>query len=164
MAELLPLNEVAPAKVERLLDDAFGADRFGRTAYLLRKHSKAIPALSFALIEDGGLIGCIQCWPVRIGALPLVLVGPVAVAPEWQGKGIGHRLMHAMLEAAGKIGEPAMAMIGDPEYYQRFGFTAAYTGGWTLPGPWEPHRLLARNAAALALPVTGMLEEDDRAL
>lgn len=164
MFELVALNSVAPGKVERLLDDAFGTDRFGRTAYLLRKRSKAIAPLSFALIESGEPVGSIQCWPVRIGDFPIVLVGPVAVTPELQGKGIGHQLMHAMLEAAAKIGEPVMVMIGDPEYYERFGFSAKQTGGWVLPGPWEPRRLLARNTRAIAVPETGMLEEDGRAL
>lgn len=164
MAELVPLASIAPEKVERLLDAAFGSDRFGRTAYLLRTRSKPITALSFALVDAGEPVGSIQCWPVRIADFPVVLVGPVAVVPEMQGKGIGHRLMHAMLEAAAKIGEPVMVMIGDPEYYERFGFTAGLTGGWALPGPWEPRRLLARNAAAAVVPATGMLEEDDRAL
>jgi predicted N-acetyltransferase YhbS len=164
MPELIPLNEVTPDKVEQLLDDAFGTDRFGRTAYLLRKRSKPIAPLSFALLNDGEPVGSIQCWPVRIGNFPIVLVGPVAVTPSLQGKGIGHQLMHAMLEAAAKIGEPVMVMIGDPEYYGRFGFSAEQTGGWSLPGPWEPRRLLARNAKGVTLPETGMLEEDDRAL
>jgi predicted N-acetyltransferase YhbS len=78
----------------------------------------------------------------RSADFPIVLVGPVAVTPELQGKGIGQQLMHRMLEAAAKIGEPVMVMIGDPEYYERFGFTAEQTGGWTLPGPWEPRRCL----------------------
>lgn len=164
MSELFPLNEVAPEKVEQLLDDAFGSDRFGRTAYLLRKRSKPIVPLSFAIIENGEPVGSIQCWPVRVGDFPIVLVGPVAVTPSLQGKGIGHQLMHAMLEAAAKIGEPVMVMIGDPEYYGRFGFSAEQTGGWSLPGPWEPRRLLARNAMGVTLPETGILEEDDRAL
>jgi predicted N-acetyltransferase YhbS len=115
-------------------------------------------------VESGIPIGSIQCWPVRIGDFPIVLVGPVAVTPNQQGQGIGHQLMHAMLEAAGKMGEPVMVMIGDPEYYERFGFNSSQTGGWTLPGPWEPRRLLARNAKGLAVPTSGMLEEDDRAL
>ena len=164
MPELIPLNEVAPEKVKQLLDDAFGTDRFGRTAYLLRKRSKPIVPLSFAIIENGEPVGSIQCWPVRVGDFPIVLVGPVAVTPSLQGKGIGHQLMHAMLEAAAKIGEPVMVMIGDPEYYGRFGFSAEQTGGWSLPGPWDPRRLLARNAKGVTLPETGMLEEDDRAL
>ncbi|MEQ1550436.1 N-acetyltransferase [Sphingorhabdus sp.] len=160
MPELIALNSVAPEKVERLLDDAFGADRFGRTAYLLRKHSKPIAPLSFAMLEKGEPVGSIQCWPVRIGDFPIVLVGPVAVIPKLQSKGIGHQLMHAMLAAAAKIEEPVMVMIGDPEYYGRFGFSAEQTGGWLLPGPWEPRRLLARNANGVTLPETGMLEED----
>lgn len=164
MRELVPLSSVAPEKVERLLDDAFGTDRFGRTAYLLRKRSKPIASLSFASLENGEPVGSIQCWPVRIGDFPIVLVGPVAVTPRLQGKGFGHLLMHAMLEAAAKIGEPVMVMIGDPEYYGRFGFSADQTGGWALPGPWEPRRLLARNAKGVSVPENGMLEEDDRAL
>ena len=164
MPELIPLNEVTPDKVEQLLDDAFGSNRFGRTAYLLRKRSKPIVPLSFAIIENGEPVGSIQCWPVRVGDFPIVLVGPVAVTPSLQGKGIGHQLMHAMLEAAAKIGEPVMVMIGDPEYYGRFGFSAEQTGGWSLPGPWDPRRQLASNAKGVTLPETGMLEEDDRAL
>lgn len=164
MPELVPLDSVAHEKIERLLDAAFGSDRFGRTAYLLRTRSRPIAALSFALVDAGEAVGSIQCWPVRIDDFPVILVGPVAVAPALQGKGIGHRLMHAMLEAAEKIGEPVLVMIGDPDYYERFGFTSELTGGWALPGPWEPHRLLARNAGAISVPETGVLVEDDHAL
>ena len=161
MTELVPLDQIPPVQIEALLDAAFGADRYGRTAYLLRKGSTAIDALSFAIKDDDKLVGSIQCWPVQIAGTKLVLVGPVAVLPECQGKGIGHRLMYASLDAAKRLGEPAMVMIGDPEYYDRFGFSAAATGGWTLPGPWEARRLLARNAGAHHLPGTGMLERAD---
>jgi predicted N-acetyltransferase YhbS len=161
MADLLPLAGVDPASIETLLDRAFGADRHGRTAYRLRKGSRFIDPLSFAVCDGSVLIAAIQCWPVQIAGSPLVLVGPVAVDPDHQNAGNGRRLMHAMLEAAPKIGEPAMVMIGDPEYYGRFGFSADLTAGWTLPGPWEAHRLLARNGAGRALPTNGMLERAD---
>ncbi len=161
MTELLPLDQIPPEQTEALLDAAFGTDRHGRTAYLLRNGSMAITALSFAIKDNDTLVGTIQCWPVQIGGTKLVLVGPVAVLPERQGQGVGHRLMYASLDAAGRLGEPAMVMIGDPEYYDRFGFSATATGGWTLPGPWEPRRLLARNVAAHRLPETGMLERAD---
>jgi predicted N-acetyltransferase YhbS len=158
MAELLPLSGCVPQDIEALLDAAFGKDRHGRTAYRLREGSEAIAELSFALFDDGELIASIQCWPVCIGTAPLVLVGPVAVVPHRQNEGHGHRLMHAMLAKASSLGDPAMVMIGDPEYYARFGFTADATTGWALPGPWEPRRLLARNVAGHGLPATGMLE------
>jgi predicted N-acetyltransferase YhbS len=74
---------------------------------------------------------------------PLVLVGPVAVAPERQQAGVGRRLMQAALDAAGD--DTALMLIGDPEYYGRFfGFSAEHTGGWRLPGPVERRRLLAK--------------------
>ena len=38
----------------------------------------------------------------------------------------------------------ALFLIGDPDYYGRFGFTAERTGGWRAPGPVERRRLLAR--------------------
>ena len=44
----------------------------------------------------------------------------------------------------GRCRRDALMLIGDPEYYGRFfGFTAERTGGWRLPGPFEPRRLLA---------------------
>jgi predicted N-acetyltransferase YhbS len=54
-----------------------------------------------------------------------------------------------------------MVMIGDPEYYGRFGFEAEGTSGWTLPGPGDPRRLLLRNSNMVALPTHGMLGPTD---
>lgn len=141
------LAEANPLAVEALLDAAFGADRHTRTAYRIRLGTTAIPALSFAAFDADRLVGTLQSWPVFVGDAPVVLVGPVAVAPDVQRGGIGQSMMAALLDAA-----PAtpMAMIGDPEYYGRFfGFTADATGGWNVPGPVERHRLLARNADGL---------------
>jgi predicted N-acetyltransferase YhbS len=161
LTELVSLNRVPAEAVEQLLDDAFGQDRHSRTAYLLRIPQTEIAALSFAILDGNRLTGSIQCWPIKLDNTRLVLVGPVAVAPDRQGTGLGKRLMQAMLDAAAHRGNPPMAMIGDPEYYGRFGFSAEQTGGWTLPGPWEARRLLVRNVAGHRLPETGMLERDD---
>ena len=151
MTDLVALSSVYADIIEKLLDDAFGKDRMQRTAYLLRKAMPVIEHLSFAVAEQGCVIGSIQCWPVAVAGAPLILVGPVAVAPDRQGQGIGHRLMHAALGAL-QPGDAPMVMIGDPEYYGRFGFHAEGTGGWTLPGPWEPRRLLLRNPQSIMLP------------
>jgi predicted N-acetyltransferase YhbS len=158
------LSDITPSAVEHLLDAAFGADRFGRTAYRLRQGMDAVPALSFALVEDGELVGTIQCWPVAHhapngSATPLVMVGPVAVRPDVQRGGHGRLLMAHMLEAAGTAADGALMMIGDPEYYGRFfGFTADATGAWDLPGPYEKHRLLARAVNGHGLPTgAGMI-------
>jgi predicted N-acetyltransferase YhbS len=164
LVEFLPLAAIDSAAVEDLLDAAFGPDRFGRTAYRLREGGTAIAALSFALVEDGALIGTIQCWPVAHRGVdgaetPLVMVGPVAVRPDIQRGGHGRALMAHMLAAAEAHADGALMMIGDPEYYGRFfDFTADATGAWDLPGPFEKRRLLARAVNGHALPTSaGMI-------
>ena len=154
MYQLVPLATIDPPAVEALLDRAFGPDRHARTAYKVRGGTAPVPELSFAAVDESGtLLGTIQCWPVALdcdagGSVPLVMVGPVAVAPERQQAGIGRALMERMLAALPGCtteGCDALMLVGDPEYYARFfGFTADRTGGWRLPGPFEPRRLLAR--------------------
>jgi len=143
---LTPIAEADPADVEALLDAAFGADRRQRTAYRLREGVGAIPELSFAAWKGGRLVGTLQSWPVALVTGEevdrLVMVGPVAVAPDLQNTGVGRALMDALLRAA--TDEDALMMIGDPEYYARFGFTAEATGGWRIDGSYEQPRLLAR--------------------
>lgn len=166
-ATLIPLEAVDPAMIEAVLDRAFGADRHARTAYRIREGMPWLPALSFAALdEDDLLVGTIQCWPIALqtkqGQVPLVMVGPVAVVPERQGEGYGVGLMSAMIAADAQLaadGGAALAqvLIGDADYYGRWGFSAAMTGGWRCPGPYEPHRLLARGAALAAMPAEGML-------
>ena len=167
-ASLIPLSVVPEAMVEELLDRAFGRDRHARTAYRIRAGMEWLSALSFAALDaDEMLVGTIQCWPVGLmepsgRALPLIMVGPVAVLPERQGEGFGQGLMAAMLDAEARLAADgqmpfAQMLIGDADYYGRWGFSAAMTGGWRCPGPYEAERLLARGPALAAMPVEGML-------
>jgi predicted N-acetyltransferase YhbS len=161
---IIPLDNVDPALVEDLLDRAFEPARHTRTAYKVREGTDWLPALSFALLdEDERLAGTIQAWPVALTPpegkrQPLIMVGPVAVVPEQQGRGFGKALMVASLAALSPEAPLPQVMIGDPEYYGRFwGFTNAPTAGWDLPGPFERHRLLVRADNPAALPKQGML-------
>lgn len=167
-ASLIPLSACDPAMIEAVLDRAFGPDRHARTAYRIRAGMAPLDALSFAALdEDDLLVGTIQCWPIALTtpqgvAVPLVMVGPVAVVPERQGEGFGIGLMSAMIAADAQLAETTGAslpqvLIGDAGYYGRWGFTDAATSGWRCPGPYEQHRLLARGAALSAMPGEGML-------
>lgn len=156
---LTPLSDAPAEAVETLLDAAFGADRHGRTAYRLRQGVSWLPALSFAAWQGSRLVGTLQSWPVALrteaGEELLVMVGPVAVAPDLQGQGVGKALMNALIAAAEAERAGALIMIGDPEYYGRWGFTAEHTGGWRIDGPFEQRRLLAR--LQRPMPQTGLL-------
>jgi predicted N-acetyltransferase YhbS len=138
VTEILPLTQIAAADVEALLDAAFGKDRHERTAYKLRAGTSAIPALSFAAVQGGRLVGTLQSWPVRIESRtgefsPLTLVGPVAVSPSLQRSGIGRTLMAHMLDVADAGAADALMMIGDPEYYGRGGLAPPRPGRTSPP-------------------------------
>jgi predicted N-acetyltransferase YhbS len=164
VTNILPLVSQTDEAIEQLLDAAFGADRRGRTAYVIRQGMPWLPELSYAALDDAGmLVGTLQSWPVALhGAdgtvTPLVMVGPVAVMPDHQGGGHGRALMDAVVRDARTQRSAPLMMIGDPEYYGRFwGFTADETGLWEAPGPFERHRLLALETGGGAIPRQGML-------
>jgi predicted N-acetyltransferase YhbS len=166
-ATIIPLEAVDPAMIEEVLDRAFGPDRHARTAYRIREGMDWLPGLSLAALDaDEMLVATIQCWPIGLqtkkGQVPLVMVGPVAVVPERQGEGFGIGLMSAMLAEDARLAATGgralpQVLIGDAEYYGRWGFSAAMTGGWRCPGPYEQHRLLARGHGLAAMPAEGML-------
>ena len=165
---MVPLNSVADEAIERLLDAAFGADRHGRTAYLIRSGTPWLPDLSFAVLDDGGdLIGSLQSWPVALthadgSQTPLIMVGPVAVRPDCQGGGHGRALMDIVIATARDRRSDPLIMIGDPEYYGRFwGFSAGGTAGWDCPGPFEKRRLLALSVDGRPVGGAGMLTPRD---
>jgi putative acetyltransferase len=88
-------------------------------------------------------------------ALRAVGLGPVAVHPRFQRSGIGSGLVRDALAVAAETGEEMVFVVGEPEYYSRFGFSAQtakpfaspYAGpylmalslreGWALPGSGE---------------------------
>lgn len=161
-AHLAPLCMADGAAIEALLDLSFGTDRHQRTAYRLRDGVQPDPAASCAAFDEHGrLVGSVQSWPLALvqangTTTPLWLVGPIAVHPDRRSEGIGRTMLRRALDAIDRSGIPAV-LIGDPEYYAPFGFTADATAGWSLPGPFERRRLLARLDDGMALPATGML-------
>ena len=161
---LIPLDNVDTALVDALLDRAFEPERRQRTAYKIREGADWLPGLSFAAIDaEEHLVGTIQCWPVALKtpdgrSVPMIMVGPVAVLPEYQGFGYGQALMTATISSLSPEAPLPQVMIGDPDYYGRFwGFTNEPTRHWQLPGPFERHRLLVRCDNLAILPREGML-------
>ena len=76
--------------------------------------------------------GAVAATPVLDPAKPrlgIVGLAPVGVVPEYQGKGIGSRLIREGLLACREAGYGAAVVLGEPGYYGRFGFGRASERG-----------------------------------
>ncbi|MFO1034683.1 MAG: N-acetyltransferase [Hyphomicrobiales bacterium] len=140
--------------IEALLDAAFGLSRRTKTSYRLREGSRAAPGLSLVARDaELGLVGTISYWPLRIGkaGTQALLLGPIAIHPQRQNRGIGLALMKATLAKAQAQGHALVILVGDAPYYARVGFMKVPDGQLLLPGPVDPARLLFLELRAGAL-------------
>lgn len=137
---------------EMLLDRCFGPRRRAKTSEKLRRGRLPAEGLALVAEEEGRLIGTVRLWHVDAGkGTPALLLGPLAVARDIQGSGLGSALMREALSRAKAFGHRAVLLVGDAPYYNRFGFTAEATTGLWLPGPFEAGRFLAHEIVAGAL-------------
>ena len=146
-----PADEPA---IETLLDEAFGLSRRTKTSYRLREGNTAADGLSMVVREPGlGIVGTISYWPLRIGTdgTKALLLGPIAIHPQRQNRGIGMALMRTTLAKAAEQGHALVILVGDAPYYARVGFMKVPDGQLLLPGPVDPKRLLFLELRAGAL-------------
>jgi putative acetyltransferase len=89
--------------------------------------------LSLVAQAEDRVIGHVAVSPVSIsdGALGWYGLGPLSVMPEHQGRGTGSALMREALRRLRGYGAAGCVLLGEPNYYQRFGFRA--NPGLTLP-------------------------------
>jgi predicted N-acetyltransferase YhbS len=137
---------------EALLDDAFGETRYRKSSERLREDRLPAEGLSFIASEGKRVIGTARLWNVACGnSQSALLLGPVAVAEDCRSRGLGGAMVRRAIQTARKLGYGAIVLVGDPAYYNRFGFSAVKTGALWMPGPFERHRLLGRELKAGAL-------------
>ena len=128
--------------IDRLHERAFGPGRFARTAYRLREGVPPLADLSFTALVGTLIVGSVRITPVRAGAAPALVLGPLTVEPAFEGRGIGAALIARSLEAARAAGHALVILVGDEPYYARFGFRIVPPGRLVLPGPVDPKRFL----------------------
>lgn len=101
----------------------------------LRADDGWVPELSLVAVEDGHVIGHVVASRARVDDHPALGLGPLSVLPDRQRQGVGAALMEALLGAADALGEPLVALLGEPGYYRRFGFVPAQSVGVIAPDP-----------------------------
>jgi predicted N-acetyltransferase YhbS len=138
---------------EALLDEAFGDTRARKASERLREDRLPAEGLAFVAAQGKRVVGTARLWNVACGTTgkPALLLGPVAVATECRGHGIGAALVRRAVAEARKLGHAAIVLVGDAAYYSRFGFSPAKTTALWMPGPFERHRLLALELTPAAL-------------
>lgn len=127
--------------------------------------------MSLVATRNGALAGHVvfTTCGIKGGDVTVALLGPLAVAPEFQKQGIGGALVKAGFREVEKAGVYTVCVLGDPGYYGRFGFTVEAditppyemppewrdawqsvgigdakkpaTGKLTVPAPWQPREL-----------------------
>jgi putative acetyltransferase len=93
------------------------------------REAGALTVSLVAIAADGELIGHIALSPVRIDGQPSDWygLGPVSVAPEIQSRGIGSALIAEGLDRLRELKAGGCVLLGDPNYYSRFGFVSVPT-------------------------------------
>ncbi|MEA4862538.1 MAG: GNAT family N-acetyltransferase [Victivallaceae bacterium] len=118
--------------IENLVREAFwdvfkpGCDEH-YLLHLLREVPAFLPALDFVAEIDGKPAGFCCSSRGKIAVAPgenleVVVLGPIGVLPEVQGKGIGSALVERTLTDAAEAGFGAVVLYGNPAFYGRFGF------------------------------------------
>lgn len=102
--------------------------------HIMRGSPSFIPELDVVAVHGGRIVGNIVHVKSVIrtddGKECKVLgMGPISVLPEYQGRGIGRRMIDYTRERAREMGFRAILLYGDPAYYSRHGFVPAETLG-----------------------------------
>jgi putative acetyltransferase len=102
-------------------------------AKLVNRLRKGPSTISLVAIKAEQIVGHIFFSPVEITysmSHPFMLgLAPIAVRPDYQKQGIGSLLIRQGLEQCIQLGCKAVFVLGDPNYYARFGFIPAKENG-----------------------------------
>ncbi len=105
---------------------AFGPLVEAKLVDVLRR--KAPQFVSLVADVDDAIVGHIvfsKVWLAGRDDLSIMGLGPMAVAPDYQRRGIGSALVRAGLTSCKQLGCQAVVVLGHAEYYPRFGFAPA---------------------------------------
>jgi len=112
--------------IDRVVTAAFGdREQEARLVSLIRQRRQSL--VSLVAVDGDEVSGHVMVSPIDIGVTGKYGgLAPLSVAPDFQGTGIGSKLMEAAIAASRNIGIAALFVLGDPNYYRRFGFTPSH--------------------------------------
>lgn len=118
--------------IAALLDEAFGGDGESRLVSALRADGDVV--LELVATEGGEIVGHLLFSRLRVeddaGGTEAVSLAPLSVTPGRQRGGIGAALVARGHEALRAQGERLSVVLGEPDYYGRFGYRAERAAGF----------------------------------
>lgn len=135
-------NQLDVEEIHRVIELSFNnAPHTDHTEQFIVEALRRSEALSVSLVAEsnGKVIGHIAISPVRIsdGSAGWFGLGPVSVLPERRGQGVGAKLMRSALADLEANDAAGCVVLGDPQYYGRFGFKVIE--GLVFPGVPEEY-------------------------
>ena len=119
------------AAIDHVLKSAFPTDQEARLVGRLRNHQQL--RLSLVAEIDGVMVGHIGFSEVTIAGSIARSIGlglaPLSIVPELQRRGLGAQMIGEGLSACERLGAGFVVVLGEPEYYHRFGFRSAESFG-----------------------------------
>lgn len=124
-------NENDFESVFQLIEKAFEKEEYSdhKEQFLverLRKSEAFIPELSIVAEIDNKIVGHILFTKLKVvndsDSFESLALAPVSVLPEFQGKGIGSKLILYGHEIAKGLDYKSVILLGHQNYYPRFGY------------------------------------------
>ncbi|MEG1452578.1 MAG: N-acetyltransferase [Brevundimonas sp.] len=126
------------AAIDALVMAAFGPGRFAKTAERVREKSAILAG--FTVYDGDALLGSVRLWNVTSGAARGAFLGPIAVRKSKRSSGLGGLLVQKCIDEAKALGLDGILLIGDPPYFERFGFLPAPDS--VFSGPVSKQRIM----------------------
>jgi putative acetyltransferase len=87
---------------------------------------------SLVAVEDRAIVGHAMFSKLQ-APFPALALGPVAVLPEHQRRGVGTQLIREGIARSEAAGWAGIFVLGDPSFYRQFGFDVGKASGFTSP-------------------------------
>lgn len=130
------------ASVSGLIEEAFrGMEHSDNREHFLverlRKSVAFIPELALVAEVENEIVGHILLTKITIvdgdKSSESLALAPVSVLPRFQGRGIGGKLIKEAHKRAEDLNFSSVILVGNPHYYQRFGYKPAADYKISLP-------------------------------
>jgi putative acetyltransferase len=143
------------AAISQITTAAFGGPEGGEAGIIEGVRREGAVLAEFVAEDDGAVVGHVLFSRMRADPPRLVAgLGPLAVTPGRQNSGLGQALSMAGVAACRELGAEAIVVLGHPNYYPRFGFSAEAAAQIASPYAGRPSFMaMALRPGALDQPI-----------